>query len=561
MQPDKKAFLFPLARGALWSSAVFSLVLGILLFATAVNLRLHDPTTSPALAQMIQRAKEDPDNDELKAEIRAFDYLARKAYFTSVWQIQAGGILLAVGIAATILLWKALHALSRGDTTRPAVQKNVWWEEQSRARTVLAYAGTAFVVGIAVTATLAPGRLTAEQESANAPPPLSPRELRTGWTAFRGPDGNGGAHYENAPVSWDGETMEGVRWKTEVPREGNSSPVVWDERVFLTGGDETGREVYCFALKDGKLLWRHEVNVPAVGETSKPMIDGETGYAAPTPACDGQRVCALFPTGELVCLDLDGNRVWGKHLGVPDNHYGHSSSLIVHEDLLYVQYDHSEGKLYAFKVTTGESVWEVPRHGISWASPICVNTGERWELIVADNETATSYDPATGAVIWSQDCMYGEVGPSPAYADGLVYVTAEYSPAAAIRIPGSDPGDSSKIMWRWDEDLPTTASPAAGDSLVFFAASGGTVSCVRADSGTTAWTHTYDKGFYASPVIVGDRVYLMDRDGVMRILAVGDTFEEIGSARLGESSVATPAVLENLLVLRGTKHLYCIEGR
>ena len=560
MQPDTRQFFLPLIRGAAWASAAFSLVVGVLVLATTMQLRLHDPTTSPVLARMIERAREQPDNDELKAEIRALDYLARKAYFTSIRQIRVGGVLLIISIAATVLLWRAHRTLSPDTATRPGTEQRAWWSRQSRARSLLSYAGGAVILIAAGTAVFAPARLGDNDSAATAPPPLSADELRTGWTGFRGPGGNGVAFYDHAPVFWDGKTMEGVRWKAAVPRKGNSSPIVWDGHVFVTGGDETAREVFCFALKDGTLLWRHEVNVPAVKKDGAPTIDRETGYAAPTPACDGQRVFAIFPTGELVALDLDGKQVWAKHLGVPENHYGHASSLIVNDDMLYVQFDHAAGRLLAMKVTTGELIWDAPRQGISWASPICVNTGRRRELVLVNNETATSHDPGTGAVLWSEDCMYGEVGPSPAYAAGLVYVTAEYSPAAAVRTQHPQDADSSRILWRWDDDLPTTASPVATDSFVFFATAGGVVSCVRADSGTTVWSRDFDEGFYSSPLIVGDRVYLMDRKGTMRIFAIDDEYREIGSPALGEPSVATPAVLKNCLVLRGTRHLFCIEG-
>jgi outer membrane protein assembly factor BamB len=549
--------LLLVVRGAFWASAAFCAVLAVLLCATAIQVQLHQPLNSPALARMYEQAKKDPGNAEQAIELRAFDLLARKAYFTSTWQIRMGGILLMAGLAAVILLWKAYEALApRGPTLR-AEKSGQWWIRQGLSRTVLASAGLAVIIMAGGSIFLTQSKLSVGHEARQEPPALSYEQLRTGWPGFRGPGGNAIAYYKKAPISWDGATMKGIRWKTEIPRQGNSSPVVWDNRVFLTGGDETAREVFCFSLQNGKLLWRHQVKAPGNANAAKPTLGPETGYAAPTVACDGQRIFAIFATGELVCLSLDGHKVWSRNLGVPDNHYGHSSSLITYEDNLYVQFDHAEGKLFALRATTGEPIWEVKRNTLSWASPICVFTGTRQELVLVDNEKATSYDPRSGSPLWSHNCMYGEVGPSPAYAAGVVYVTTETSPVAAIKTVDDD---SSKILWRWDGDLPNTASPVATDSFVFFATAGGTVSCVSTDSGKTVWTHDFEEGFYSSPVVSGSRVFLMDRTGAMRIFEAFGIYREIGSPKLGEPSVATPAFLDGLLIIRGEKHLYCVQG-
>jgi outer membrane protein assembly factor BamB len=271
-------------------------------------------------------------------------------------------------------------------------------------------------------------------------------------------------------------------------------------------------------------------------------------------------VFAVFPTGELVALTLKGKRVWAKHLGVPENHYGHSSSLLTHDGVLYVQYDHGRGKLLALDNVTGRVVWEVERKRLSWSSPVCVNTGSRWELILVDNEWVTSYAPDSGTVLWSHDCMYGEVAPSPAYSSGRVFVVTEYSPAAAIHVPGTAAGDSSRILWRWDGELPSTASPVAADAHVFFASAGGTLSCVDVVTGKSVWTKDFDNGFYSSPVIAGARVYAIDRKGITRIFRNAGKYEELGSPPLGETCVTTPALLDGLIVVRGEKHLFCIDG-
>lgn len=545
--------LRPAITGALWTSSAFCVVLSVLLCATYVQMRVHDPINSPALAQMMAQAREGSDA-EVAEQIRALDLLARKAYFTSRRQLRVGGTLLLIGAAAALLLWTALQSVSPSPVQPPGQAVRSWWEQQSRTRLVVSGVG-AVVVLAGLASSVLVQRDAAGRKA--GPPSLAPEELQTGWVGFRGFEGNGVAFHDNAPLTWDGAAMKGVAWKVAVPRPGHSSAVVWDGRVFLTGGDAKSREVMCFALSDGALRWRHVVTAPPSGKQPEPKIDEETGYAAPTAACDGHRVFAVFPTGELVALDLDGKVVWSRHLGVPANHYGHSSSLLVDRGLLFVQYDHGAGAVMALDCTTGDVVWQVKRTRLSWSSPICVNTGKRRELVVVDNEVVSSYDPAGGSLLWSVSCMYGEVAPSPAFAAGRVFVATEYSPAAGLDVTSAD---TASILWRWDGELPSTASPVATAELVFFAASYGMVSCVDAVTGKSVWTHEFGNGFYSSPVISGGRVYLTDRKGTTHVLAVSREYAEVGKGTIGEACVTTPAILDGTLVLRGTKHLYCITG-
>jgi outer membrane protein assembly factor BamB len=138
--------------------------------------------------------------------------------------------------------------------------------------------------------------------------------------------GNAGAsNKRNIPVSWNGSTGQNILWKTEVPLPGNNSPVIWGDKVFLAGANADRQEVYCFDRNSGKILWTTALN-PA---GRKPQISAETGYAPSTAVTDGTRVYIIFPTGIISALDMDGNKVWEKDLGLPENHYGHASSLII----------------------------------------------------------------------------------------------------------------------------------------------------------------------------------------------------------------------------------------
>jgi outer membrane protein assembly factor BamB len=366
------------------------------------------------------------------------------------------------------------------------------------------------------------------------------------------------AHYTNAPTSWNVETGEGIRWKTAIPLPGHSSPVIWSDKIFLTGGDKDSRELFCFDTEKGELLWQKAVkNIPGSPATVK--VEEGTGYAAPTMATNGQFILAIFATADIVGFDFSGNQRWGRNLGVPDNHYGFSSSLIAHENLVFVQFDNNENsKVLALEASTGKTAWEVERSAISWASPILVNTGERMELILANSKDVSGYDPKTGTRYWRVECLSGEVGPSPGFADGVVYVGNEYANGVAIQInkPGAEP--PAQILWEWDEALPNTSSPVATSQFMFFATSDGLVTCLNAKTGEVYWEHEFKDGFYSSLIVVRDRVYALELKGIMHIFKLAETFNLIAENPLGEATTATPAFLDGRIYIRGEKTLFCV---
>jgi outer membrane protein assembly factor BamB len=264
----------------------------------------------------------------------------------------------------------------------------------------------------------------------------------------------------------------------------------------------------------------------------------------------------VFANGDLIAFSMDGEKVWGLSLGMPDNHYGHSSSLITYKNLLIVQYDHNESThLMALDVMNGKKVWDVDRNTtISWSSPIIVYNEARDEVIVESSTSVYSYAPDTGELYWKQECLSGEVAPSPAYADGVTYVANDNASAVAIDSRG-------QVIWSVDDvDLPDVSSPLiVGDKLLLFS-SFGVITCMERESGKVAWTHENNDGtgFYSSPILVGDRVYAVDMSGIMHIFTVEPEFKEVATPSLGEFIVATPAFVGGKIYIRSNKWLYCI---
>ena len=379
-------------------------------------------------------------------------------------------------------------------------------------------------------------------------------ELRRNFPFFRGFDGLGIAFQKNIPTDWDGATGRNILWKIKIPLPGFNSPIVWGDRVFLTGASNNKKEVYCIEASSGKILWTAEVkDIP--GSPASPKVTDDTGHAAPGMATDGQRVYAIFSNGDIIALDFAGNRIWAKNLGVPKNHYGHSSSLIIFKNKLIIQYDQGAGgQVMALSVSTGDILWSTPRKvKISWASPILISNAGRTEIVLVADPNVAGYDPETGAELWSIKGVIGEVGPSPAFDEGVVFVTNDYSKLLAIKV-----GEKPEVLWESDEYLSDVPSPVAASGLLFLVTSYGAVACYDAKTGDIFWEHEFDQGFYSSPMLVENRVYLINKQGVTHIFKADKTFELIAEPKLGEKSVCTPAFSNGRIFLRTETSLFCI---
>jgi len=391
---------------------------------------------------------------------------------------------------------------------------------------------------------------TAQQTVVTPTPSMD--AIRRNWPNLRGPFGQGIAYGVTPPADFDATTGKNVLWKTPIPRPGASSPVVWEGRVFLTGADENAREVCCFDAEDGTILWRQA----APQSAALPKVTEGIGHAASTGATDGKFFFAIFSTGDLVAVDMNGAIAWTRAFGTPKSNYGYASSLIAYKHL-FVQMDDSHGaNLYALDPATGKTVWQKKRAvRESWASPVIVVSGNREMVVLAENPTATAYDVNTGAVIWSAECLSGDVAPSPAYASGTIVVANERARLSAISV------DGGAVAWSGEEDLPNVASPLATDEFVFTGDSYGMVNCYDIRTGRKLWTHEFDESFYPSPVLAAGCIYAMDNAGTMHVFRASNTFVPVADSELGEESVATPAFTGGCTFIRGKQNLYCVGAK
>ncbi len=592
-------------------AGVFSFVVCILMVANYIQLKKADPTNMQVITALVDRLNQNPGDTVLREQIRTLDLLARKAYFTSQWQVRMGGYLLLAGLAVMLiaLQWIRLRRkinpqlseeqdlnifvvqkkariliLSGGglllflsllfgfltnrelrqktsDATKIAAVQSDSTGVQTRPVDSLAASvqgsgedTTSAVASNTTTLMAGVAEKTAFSQagSAEAGQPLPASEI---YPTFRGPNGNGIAVQKNIPLDWDGPSGKNILWKTATPLPGNSSPVIWGDKIFLTGASETRREVYCLDKNTGKILWTATVPKIPGASSQVPKASKETGFAAPTAAVNAQGIYAVFANGDLIALDHNGKQLWVESIGFPNNHYGHASSPMIYNNMLIIQFDqHTSAKIFAVNTSNGKTIWSANRPvKASWSSPILVPNGASKEVIAAAEPYVAGYDVKTGAELWKLEAITGEVGPSAAYANGIVFTVNDYSKLAAIKL-----GNPPVQLWESDEYLSDIPSPVATDKYLFVVTSYGVVACYDAQNGTKFWEKELNNSVFSSPVIAESKVYLVDRTGITHIFKVDKEYVSLGEPKLGEPVSCTPAFANGRIFIRGEKNLYCI---
>ena len=591
-------------------SGIFCITVALLLLLNFIQMSKNKPLESKALTSLVKRLSQEPNSDELKQEIRNFDLLARKAYFNTQWQVKTGGYLLLFGAIVFALSLRVFIGLKSKIEEPLAKEESDLATRIMTQRWVMITGSLLVILGLVasfvsvdhlqkynVDESLAEIKPAENQEKvevikvsenpqvaaepvkadtakkntalAAAVPndttqKVSPatvkiifpgsNAIKANASSFRGPFGNGVFFQKGTPVEWDAASGKNVIWKSAVPKKGLNSPVIWGNKLFLSGANAQSREVYCFDRNSGKMLWKQPVDKIQGSPAAAPKVTEDTGLAAPSLTTDGNKVYAMFATGDIICFDMDGNRIWARNLGLPDNHYGHASSLVMWKDKVYIQYDTNKSrKLMALNATTGATVWETARKGkISWASPLLAEISGKMQVVLSTEPMVAGYDAESGKELWSVDCMSGEVGPSPAYGSGLIFAANEYAKLVAI-----DPVKKAKV-WDSDEYMPEVASPVSANGLLFIATSYGVLACYDAKTGQKYWAKEDGPGYYSSPVIADNKLYTFDTAGKMRVFEVSKTEKILGEGSAAEKITTTPAFAEGRMYVRTPGFIYCI---
>lgn len=409
------------------------------------------------------------------------------------------------------------------------------------------------------------------------------------WPQWRGPDGNGVASQDaNPPLRWSSE--ENVRWRTEIPGRGHSTPIIWDDRIFLTTAIPSGKPfqpkysnrpgahdnlpvtqshrfvVLAIDRSVGTIHWQKEVNeaIPREGGHQTASL------ASASPVTDGKHVYACFGSHGLYCIDFDGNVVWQTQLGQMHTKHGHGegSSPAIHGDVLVINWDHEEGSfLVALDKSSGQEVWRRERDEVtSWSTPLIVDVDGAAQVVVCGTDRVRGYTLDKGEIVWECGGMSANIVATPVASKGIVYVGSSYEKRAlmAIRMDGAK-GDitaSDHVLWMRSRGTPYVPSPLLyEDSLYFLTHYQNVMTRIRAESGEDApgaMRLGALRNIYASPVAAAGHVFVTDLQGTTQVLTNSEIPRSVAVNPLGEPVSASAAIVDDAIFLRGETHLYCI---
>ena len=420
------------------------------------------------------------------------------------------------------------------------------------------------------------------------------------WPSFRGPNASGVAEGSNPPTTWDVDKAENVIWKTPVPGLSHASPVVWGNHIFVItaisddsdagfiakdrgiglANDNAKHTWMIFALdkRDGRVLWSNKAyeGVPRAKRHVKAT------QANSTPVTDGRYVVALFGSEGLACYDTKGKLQWKQDLGVlnpglwddKNSSWGHSSSPIIYRDLVIVQADgHAQSFIAAYNLKDGKQAWRVERNEItSWSTPTLYQSKDRVDLIVNGGRYIRGYDPLTGKELWRFADNDTQVKmQAPLIANGLIYITGGYPPGRAMYAfrPGAVGDISLKsgedkngfLVWASSKGSPYTPTPLIYGDLLYVLADNGVLSAYVAQTAELVYQQRLPSSFTASPVAADGRLYLASEDGDVFVVKAGRQYELLAKNTMGQPLMASPALSEGMLIIRGEKAIYALGDR
>jgi outer membrane protein assembly factor BamB len=408
------------------------------------------------------------------------------------------------------------------------------------------------------------------------------------WPQWRGPSGDGVSREADVPFRWS--ATENVLWKTPLEGLGTSTPIVWDERVFLTSQvgnapSAGGRDfqeaqaaksagagsgvtflVSAFARGNGRLLW--EKRFEADGYL--PEVHVKHNLASPSCVTDGERVYAWFGTGLVVALSLDGVLLWKRHLGQErsrfDVRWGHGSSPALYDNALLLLVDHpGDSSLLAVDTKSGKDLWRSER-GVkkrSYTTPFVIRRENGDQLIINTNDRIEAVDPSDGRLLWHVGRPNRVPIAMPVHHDGVLYSNRGYfsAPYLAVRVDGQGGVTESKLQWRVPTGGPYVSSLVYHRGLLFMATERGIASAIDAETGQTVWKERLGGVFTVSPVAANGQVYFVEESGKTYVVEAAREFKLVSLNDLGGRTLASPAISNGMLFLRTDNHLFAIGKR
>jgi outer membrane protein assembly factor BamB len=377
------------------------------------------------------------------------------------------------------------------------------------------------------------------------------------------------------PIEWS--ATENVTWKLELPAWSGSTPIIWEDRIFLNVAEGGNLYLWCVDRKDGSVLWKQFLSDGDNKQRKQNM-------SSPSPVTDGRHVWVMTGTGMLRGFDFDGKEIWARDIprdyGPFGLNWGYASSPLLHEDALYVQVLHgmkTDDPSYVMRLDkmTGETVWRVerPTQAIrespdSYTTPALLQYDGKTEIVITGGDCVTGHDPETGEELWRanglnplNEANYRIVA-SPVVNGNIIYAPTRERPLLALRAGGRGDVTESHRLWSFDHgpDVPT---PVSDGEYFYVVNDRGIMWALDAETGEEIWgQQRVTPGTYSSsPVLVDGKILVTSEDGVTTVVRAGEKFEILAENTLDDYSLSSPAISEGQIFMRTAGHLYCIGER
>lgn len=397
--------------------------------------------------------------------------------------------------------------------------------------------------------------------------------LAENWPQFRGPSHQGVSTEAAAPLTWS--ASESVAWKTEIPGQGWSSPIVWNDRVFVTTASDGGESCHVLSLdrSNGKILWDKMVFNQALRRKQ-----GRNTYATPTPTTDGKRVYACFGDGSFAALDFDGKIAWTNREYKFFGEHGLGSSPILYDDLLIMARDGSsdgadpklgwqkpwdQSYLVALDTKSGNEQWKGKRglSRISHGAPSIWEHDGKTEVISEAGDVVQGFDPKTGERLWSSQVIGEGKVPSVVVGDNLAFTAGGWGGKESIKafkLGGRGDLKETNLLWEQRKGMPKVPSMLYLKPYLYTINDGGIAQCLKGDTGEVVWHERINGNFSASPVAAAGRIYFLSDAGETTVIEAAPQFKELAKNSLGDKTQASIAISQGQLFIRTEKYLWCI---
>lgn len=402
--------------------------------------------------------------------------------------------------------------------------------------------------------------------------------LAANWPAWRGPTGMGTSSEKNLPQHWG--TNDNVRWRVALPDRGNSTPIVWGERVFITQAiaKEDRRTLMCFDRATGKQLWQQGPSYP-----DKEITHETNPQCSASPVTDGERVIASFGSAGLFCFDLEGREIWRQDLGKQTHIWGNAASPILHGDLCILNFGPGERTfLIAVDKKTGKDVWKVDEPGGdsgekkpgqdkaewigSWTTPVVIKTSGHEELIQSWPNRVAALEPKTGREIWTCAGLNALVYTSPLFdanKDILVAMGGFNGKSLAVKAGGTGDVTTSRRLWHHPKTKQRIGSGVIHDGHVYVHNDPGVAECFDLETGKLVWEERLrgpaaKSDSWSSMVLADRKLYSINQGGDAFVLRASPKFEVLATNSLHETTMSSLVPADGVFFVRTYKHLWCL---